>query len=164
VTFATTSGAGRSATILPIAFVFVACGARSALESPACESTETCAVENADASVVPDALSDASVDADVSSLRPDGPPTGFDGGPGYGSGRGDCDGDWSHQLGSKYDDECDGYAYWAGARPGGNPCTPGGNACAAMDGTEGFTFCCFIPPQPSYCRTDYGGTPQCVPW
>jgi hypothetical protein len=84
------------------------------------------------------------------------------------SGMGDCTGTTSGQLTKKgkpetYDDVCDGY-WLTDFQNVGNPCTPGANDCAALNGTQGFTpFCCFIPPSGSLCDIDYDSTPQCVP-
>jgi hypothetical protein len=79
-----------------------------------------------------------------------------------------CTGTTSSQLTKKgkpetYDDVCDGY-WLTDFTDTGNPCTPGGNDCAALNGEQGFSpFCCFVPPPGSLCDLDYNSTPQCVP-
>lgn len=62
-----------------------------------------------------------------------------------------------------YDDLCD--AYYTNTGGQGKPCAASGASCATFTGTDGYNqYCCFVPPQTgSYCRIDYGGTPQCLP-
>ena len=84
-------------------------------------------------------------------------PPGVDSGPPTGSG--DCVGQNSAQLGGTYDAACDAYYFNVGAS---HPCTPGGNACAALD-TSTLKFCCYKPLPGLYCDEDYFGTPQCLP-
>ena len=79
-----------------------------------------------------------------------GPPTGG----------GDCVGASSAQLATTYDEACDNYYFNSFGKA--NNCSPGGNACAALN-TSSLTFCCFKPPAGSFCDDDYGGTPQCLP-
>ena len=107
-----------------------------------------------DASTPPEA--DAAEPVDASVAAPDSAPPPVDSGPPTGSG--DCVGQNSVQLMSTFDDACDNYYFNVGDS---NPCTPGGNACAALD-TSTLKFCCYKPLSGSYCDDDYG-TPQCLP-
>jgi len=72
----------------------------------------------------------------------------------------DCVGANSAQLATTYDEACDNFYF--NSLGDSNPCTPGGNACAALN-TPSLTFCCFKPPAGSYCADDYSGVPQCLP-
>ncbi len=76
------------------------------------------------------------------------------------TGAGDCTGTMSMTLGRTYDDACD--AFFVNTFGEENPCTPGANNCAALDG-DGVTFCCHVPTKGSFCEFDYFGTPQCIP-
>jgi len=77
-----------------------------------------------------------------------------------------CQGQYSQQVKDifgpySYDDACD--AWWYGGGPS-KPCASSGTSCAAFNGTDGYgPYCCYVPPQGSYCRQDYNGVPQCLP-
>jgi hypothetical protein len=84
------------------------------------------------------------------------------------TGNGDCVGTDSMSIaGETYDDECD--AYWSNnltiftGKSKSNNCTPGANTCAALNGTGGYTFCCYVPAPTDFCADDYNNKPQCVP-
>ena len=105
----------------------------------------------------PEPVEDAAPPVDSSVAAPDSAPPKVDSGTPTGSG--DCVGQNSSQLGGTYDDACDAYYFNVGIS---HPCTPGGNACAALN-TSSLTFCCYKPLVGSYCAKDYFGTPQCLP-
>lgn len=74
-----------------------------------------------------------------------------------------CTGSVSQQLSpSTYDDLCDNYYFNTFGQ--GKPCGATGASCASYAGSDGIAqYCCFISPPGSFCRLDYGNTPQCLP-
>ena len=80
----------------------------------------------------------------------------------------DCTGKYSSQVFDyfgfpvSYNNACD--SYYSSGGHAGNPCTPGANDCAALNGTQGYSpFCCFKPATGSACYNDYQGKAQCIP-
>ena len=80
----------------------------------------------------------------------------------------DCTGKNSSQVTNffgfpeSYDNACDNYFGSGGTA--GNPCVPGANDCAALNGQGGYNpFCCYKPASGSRCYADYGGKAQCIP-
>ncbi len=74
----------------------------------------------------------------------------------------DCSGTESEQLGETYAKACDYYYEHSDPTGAGNPCTPGGSDCSALN-TSTLTFCCYSPSKSAFCYDDYSGVSQCIP-